>query len=494
MQPPRADLFDRNNKPIAINKHSYSAFIIPNKLHNKKATKAFLQRYFRQSAKRLKSYKNKSFFYVKRHISKEEKEHIAEQGTDDIHIIKEHKRYYPNPTLGIIVGATDIDNNGIAGLEYLFDTTLSGSPTTYLIQKEARKNQFYFEKIAQKTGHAGTTHTSTIDSTLQFIVHDEVAQAAQKLEASEAAAVIIDPATGDIRALVEYPGFNPNNRDANNMTRTKSTSITDVHELGSVMKAFLGIAALDEQVVTADTIIDCENTRRTKVNGMRVNTWKAHAELTFTDVIRNSNNIGTSKVAMKLGHSIYDHYKRCGFGIKTGIEYPGEQAGAMTPPEKWSKASPLSLSFGYEVSASLVQLASAFSIFANDGYRIRPRLIQSETTPDLQYCYPSEPIQAMRSILRLDHNGNTARRGKIAGCDVFGKTGTARLLNNNAYDKHRCMYTFVSLIEKNDYKRIIVTWIKEAQGTNLYAATVAVPLFKSIAHQMLIYDKMVTNT
>jgi len=168
--------------------------------------------------------------------------------------------------------------------------------------------------------------------------------------------------------MASIPDIDPNDKEVNDLSLLKNRVVTETYELGSVMKTFLALSALEENIYEPEDIIDCENRKIGYVNGQKFSTWKEHGELTFSEVIEKSNNIGTAKIAQKVGTKLYDHYRRCGFGHLTGLTFPGQQRGHVTHPSTWSKASLNSLSFGYEIRATLLQLARAFSIFANGGY------------------------------------------------------------------------------------------------------------------------------
>ena len=174
--------------------------------------------------------------------------------------------------------------------------------------------------------------------------------------------------------MVTYPHFDPNNTHTASAELCKNSIITDAYELGSVIKVCAALAALEENVVTPDELIDCKNTETTYIDGRKINTVKAHGIIPFTDVIAFSNNIGIAIVAKRLDKKLYDHYKRLGFGTKTGIEFPGENSGFVNPPEKWSKQSIISLSYGYEISATILQLACAFCTIAT-GHHVVPTLL-----------------------------------------------------------------------------------------------------------------------
>lgn len=493
--PARAPIYDRNGKLLAMNIQHFSAFILPRSLESKDETLMFLQRYFPQAMHRYALMKDKHFMYVKRHLPPEEIDLIMSQAPADVHILKEPGRYYPNEATGPIIGVTDIDNKGQFGIELLFDTLLAGTPTTFSLKKDARSGYFYIEQETKVQGSQSQEVTLTIDSILQFLVHEDLNEAMQNCQAREGAAMVVDPSSGDILAMCSIPSFDPNNRHELDISAVKNRCISDVYEFGSVIKVFCAISALEDGVVSADELIDCHNSRSSFINGMRVNTWRANGIIPFEQVIEQSNNIGIAQVAHRVGPHLYDHYSRIGFGQKTGISLPGEQTGFITPPDRWSKQSIISLSYGYEISCTLAQLARAFCIIANGGCPIELTLTKKPHTqkPRPTFClYKPETIKTMKNILANTVKRGTARFGQLKGYNLMGKTGTANLLINGRYNNNHNIYSFVGLIEKDEYQRVVVLFLKETPpGKRIYAAQVAAPLFKRIAQTILIHDKKI---
>lgn len=495
IKPPRALIFDRNNVPLVVNVQQTSAFITPNNLKEAEKTKAFLKKYYPQAFERFDRYsKNKNhFMYIKRNLTKEELEIIAQNNLADIHFIKEPSRYYPHQAFAAIIGMTDIDNNGLLGLESIYNQQLGGKSSQYHLEQDARSGHLYFDKQTKIEGNDGTPITLTLDSTLQFLAFDELQDTLEKTHARDGAVLIMDPNNGEILAMVQSPLFDPNNREAIDLEITKNKMVTEAYELGSVMKIFLALAALEEGVVTPDDIIDCENRKYAFISGMRIGTHHEHGKITFSEVIELSNNIGTSKVALKLGNKLYDHLIRCGLGQETGLNFPGEQNGFVNPPSNWSKRSVFSLSFGYEIRLTLLQLARAFAMLANGGILITPQLIKSNTKAPqkTEPLYSQKTLDQLREMLKKAVTQGTARRAKIEGYETMGKTGTACVLVDGKYSMDRNIFTFAGLVERGDYKRVIVTFVREVPKKDATASTVTVPLFERIAKKMLIHDKVI---
>jgi cell division protein FtsI (penicillin-binding protein 3) len=499
--PMRAPIYDRNGQPLAINKESFSAFIMPHKLSNAVEVLQFLELHFPAAAERYSKNQQARFMYLKRGLSEDERLLIERSGLPDVRLLKEYRRFYPLSCAGIITGITDNDNQGLFGIELLYNNKLAGKPSTYILEKDARSGYFHFEKTTKVAGLMGDPIYLTIDSDIQFLAYEELKEMVERLGSSTGAVLILDPLTGDIIAMTRYPDFDPQNTAVLDLEKTKNSVVTEAYELGSVMKVFSALAALDEGIVTADELIDCENKKVTYLDGIRISTVTEGGMLTFSQVMETSNNIGISKIAKRLGTKLHDHYKLCGFGQKTGINFLGEQAGFINPPRQWSRQSIFSLSFGYEIRATLLQLARAFSVLATNGRLITPRLLMSDNEEAwnlerLPCIYSQETITAMREMLTRTIVQGTAYRAQVKGCaiQVLGKTGTAHLLKRdskgkNVYDHANNIFTFVGLLEKDNYKRIIVTFIKESKNKNLYASTTAAPLFQRIAEKILIKDR-----
>jgi cell division protein FtsI/penicillin-binding protein 2 len=478
---------------LAVNKTSFSAFIMPNAIvdYNKVAT--LLHSYFPQAHELLETHKDKPFMFIKRRLSPELIALLKENELPDIHLLQEESRGYPHRQMSTIVGITDIDNNGLCGIEYSYNNLLRGSPTTCMLEKDARSGLFYFKRKITDSGREGEPIYLTIDSDLQFLVYEELYDTMITLSAQEGAALIMNPENGEILTMVSLPDFDPLHLTTTSLEHTKNRVVTDVYELGSVMKVFSAIAALDENVVTLDELIDCKNTKTAYIDGRKINTVTPHGTIAFADVVALSNNIGMAIVTKRLGAKLYDHYVRIGFGKKTDIDFAGEQKGFINPPHSWSKQSLISLSYGYEISLSLLQLGCAFCMIANGGYAIKPHLIMpddSHYSTKKERIYSAETIASIHHILELAVEHGTAQKSKINGYHILSKTGTANMLINNEYSTTRNMFTCAGIIQKDSYNRVVIVFIKDIKEKNRYAATITAPLLQRVAEKMIIHEKI----
>ncbi len=487
---PRATILDRNGLPLALNKESTSGFIMPHMVKNKEALTAFLKNQFPQSLEQWKAKPDSKFLYIKRALTEQEVDLIKTSGLTDIHLLKEPNRFYPYQSCTSIIGMTNIDNKGLFGLEYFYNDALAGVPAKTVLEKDARSGLFYFGKTTEQEAHQGAPIHLSLDAHLQFLVTEELTDTAERYNAAQAAALVMNPETGEILAIASYPNLDP---EQFNQEATKNTAITESYEFGSAFKAFCALAALAEDAVTLDEPINCENSKTAYVAGRKINTVIPGGVMPFLDVIATSNNIGIAKVAMRINTKLYDHYKKLGFGTKTGIEFPGENKGSVNPPSNWSKHSIISLSYGYEVSSTLVQLARAFSIVSNGGYLIQPTLIKQDAgkKPTGTPLYNHELIEQLRTLLlATTSNKGTGKAAAVHGYTTLGKTSTANLLEHGVYNKDKNIYAFVGSVEKGNYKRVIACFIKESRMLHSYASVIAAPLFERIAEKTVIHEKM----
>ena len=484
--PPRAPILDCHGKFLALNKDSFSAFVTPCHVRDTTVLYRVLQEHFPLALEQVQTKHHQQFVYVKRRLTDQELNVIDTSGCKDIHIITEPNRFYPSACAANVVGITNIDDQGIAGVELIYNDQLSGKPSTSFIERDARSGKFHFSKHVEREQVKSIPIQLTLDANLQFLVQEELERHAQRHGSVEGGAVVMDPETGAIFAIASYPTYDPNHPEMIAPETTKCTPITQVYEFGSVMKTFCALAALEQGCVTEDEPIDCMSRKTVVFEGRRINTVP-HSVLgiaPFKEVIKKSNNIGIAKVAKRMSTALYDHYRRLGFGSKTGIVFPGEQSGMVVPPKDWSKQSIISLSYGYEIATSLLQLVRAFAVFSNGGRLIKPRLCLEEPIDVSQPLYSVHTLQVMRDIIQQ----TTGQYAYLDGYLCFGKTGTANLIENGIYNKDKNLFCFVGAVEKDGYKRIIGCYLKESRMKNVYAATVAAPLFQALAEKVVLND------
>lgn len=493
MCPERAPIVDRTGKNyLAINNDAVATFILPRQIKNREQLNNFLKNHFPHAFQRLAQHPQAHFLYVQRKITPEQKKLIIDNNIIDIYFLNEPSRFYPCTAAAPLIGLTDIDNKGLFGIELQFDQQLSGASTQVTLEKDARSGLYYFTKETTKEGVCAQPLTLTIDSELQFLTYEELTRTVKEYNAKQASAVIVNPDNGEILAMAVFPTFDPHNFDANDLSLTKNTIITEAYELGSVFKICTAIAALEEEVVTLDELIDCKDTKTTYIEGRKINTVIPAGIIPFKEVIAKSNNIGIAQVAQRLGPRLYDHYTTLGFGQKVDIPFPGQNKGFINPPWQWSKQSLFSLSYGYEVTANVLQMARAMCIIASGGYWVDLQLLMHYKAPlKKSKLYSDETMDAIQDILEQTTASGTAQKARIQGYRVMCKTGTANLLENGVYNPDKNIFTCAGIIQKGNYKRVIVVFIKEPAQKDLYASVVAAPLFEQIAEKVLIKDRII---
>ncbi len=487
INPYRAKILDKYDIPLALNKDVMSAFILPKQLNEKSKIESFLKKNYKEVYKRITKNKNNQFLWLERKLLPNKYEDLKKTELKDIHFISEAERFYPYSTVSTVVGFTDIDTTGIAGTELQFNSRLAGVPTILKIKQDARSEHFYFEKEIVQKGEKGLPVKLTIDSTLQFLAYEELKKTVKEFQAESGSVLIMNPENGKILCMANYPDFDPNKGKIKNLENTKNKIVTECYELGSVVKVFSALAALEEGVVTLDEEIDCEG-KFAYIDKFRVENWKSVDVLSFTDVIRRSSNVGIAKVVKRLGPKFYTHLNRLGFGHKTGIQFPGERAGFVNPPNRWSRSSLTVMSFGYEVMATILQIAKAFCIISNGGYDINPVLVRNPAKRHSFFrkkIYHDKTIREVKNILQTI--GKQYAQDLI-GYRVMGKTGTARCVKNGKYSKKDHLYSFAGIIEKDKYKRVIVTFVNKSKRAGLWASQVTAPLFNRVAQRMIIHD------
>jgi cell division protein FtsI/penicillin-binding protein 2 len=484
----RGTMTDRNGIALAINSSACSAFIMPNNLHHKDKLLSFLQEHMPEAYIMFQVRHDKNFMFIARHMNKVLESKVKEINNKDILFIQEPARTYPYQTCAPIVGTVDTDNQGISGLELALNQTFAGTPSTYHLQKDAHSGNYYFEKEQIAQGTDGTDVQLTIDASLQFLLHKKLTKHAHTMNCNEGGIIVLDPETGDILTMANFI-HNPSPAE-----KTRNCCIANAYEFGSICKLFVAAAALEEKLVTSDELLDCKNSKTVRIDGRTINTWKAHGIIPFKEVIAKSNNIGIAVVAKRLNTVLYEHYKALGFGKKIKIPLPGKHSGFVNHPAHWSKQSLISLSYGYELSVTLLHLAAAVATFAHDGYKVYPRLLLSDPVRLGKKLYSSETVESIQDILQETTTNGTAHHAQIKGYTILCKTGSAHMLVDGVYNKDKNIYSCVGIVQKDTYKRVVAVYVqKTGEGQkHTFASTIAAPLFEKVARCMLIHDHVIS--
>lgn len=501
LPPHRGTIYDRNLRSLAMTLEVDSIFANPAQITQKEKTAQQLSEVLgvgrEDLSKRL--HRKGYFVWIKRWADEEEAEKIKALGIEGIGIVKESKRFYPNGELAAhLIGIAGLDGVGLEGVEKTYDAYLKGSPGWLWIQRDAKGRRIESRLSDFIPPVHGYDVVLTLDEGLQFIVEKSLDETLRKIRCKGAMVVMMDPKNGDILALANRPTFNLNEFQTIDLEKRRNRVVADFFEPGSVFKIVAASGALQEKKVKMDQKFFCEN-GAWKTSGHILHDHKPHGWLTFEQVIEKSSNIGTAKVAMLLGpQNLYRYVKAFGFGRPTEIELPGEVSGIVKPPSQWSKPSITAIPMGQEVTTTALQLAVAFSVVANGGYLVRPRIVK-EVRDSFQEPIKSvesevrgrvlspEVVAHMKKILVGVVEEGTGTLAKVKGYYAGGKTGTAqKVLPNGTYSHSNFVASFVGFIPADD-PRLTICVIVDDPKPYYYGGVVSAPIFKQIAAQSMKY-------
>ncbi len=441
---------------------------------------------------------HKTFCWVARKADDETIQRIESLKLQGIHFQKEPKRFYPARDLAAhVTGLVGMEDTGQSGIERQFDSELRGEPGKMSISVDARK-QWFSDVETQPT--PGEDIVLTIDKNIQYIAEKELDQAIQDTQSIAGTVIVENPHTGEILALANRPTFNPNLRKQIKPESLTNRAVSYVYEPGSAFKVVTISAALEEKVTNPDEVIDCQM-GSIVYNGMRIRDSKRHGRLPVWGVLAESSNVGTIKIALRLGEERYYKYIRAfGLGQQTGIELPGETRGITKPPSRWSKVSIAAISIGQEVGVSPIQLAGVISTFANDGVYVAPRIVAGTVPPqgtpqqvafhpgDSHRVVSSYTAAEMRAMMQKVVLEGTARRAILDGYTAGGKTGTGQKIDpaTGAYSKTKYNATFAGFAPLNNPQIVVAVILDSPIGLH-QGGQVSAPVFRRITQQVLEY-------
>src|SRR5579863_2887720 len=434
----RGVIYDRAGHELAMSVMVDSAFAVPTEVKDLPTAVALITRITGEDYNVVLAdcRAHKTFCWVARKASDETIERINSLKLQGIHFQKEPKRFYPARDLAAqVLGSVGMEDSGQSGLEHEFDDQLRGRPGKMFISVDARMQWF---SDVETQPEPGENLVLTLDKNIQYIAEKELDQAIHDTQAIAGTVIVENPHTGEILALANRPTFNPNLRKDITPAGLTNRAVSYVYEPGSAFKVVTISAALEEKLTNPNEIIDCQM-GAIVYNGMRIRDSKPHGLLPVSGVLAESSNVGTIKIALRLGEERYYKYIRAfGLGQQTGIELPGETRGITKPPSRWSKVSIAAISIGQEIGVSPVQIASVMSTFANDGIYVAPRIVagtvEPQSTPQTVAFHPGESHRVissytaaeMRSMMQKVVLEGTGRKAILEGYSSAGKTGTAQ--------------------------------------------------------------------
>lgn len=508
LEPRRGTIYDAYGKPLAFNIAADSLYASSNEIPDKQ--KEFivgeLSRILNLDSKYLKDklYRRKSFVWIARKIAPAQAEAVRRLNVKGLDFIKESKRSYPNGYLAShVLGFAGLDNTGLDGTELRYDKYLKGQSGWALFLRDARQKKLDLSKKAASPVD-GYDLVLTIDAVIQYIAERELEKAVKTYHPKGASIIVMDPHTGEILALANRPTFELNDYGFTDADTRRNRALADLFEPGSVFKIVTLAAALEENKFREEDRIFCENGSYRVANHV-LHDHTSHGWLTFREVIEQSSNIGTTKVAQGLGNNLLYRYVRSfGFGAKTGVDMPGEISGMVKEPASWSKTSIGAIPIGQEVGVTELQMASAISVIANGGQLMKPYIVNEVRDKYGQLIKKYSP-QMIRKVISVDtarratkiltgvmENG-TGRMAKLEDFSAAGKTGTAQKLEpNGAYSHSKFVASFIGFAPAEDPLITIAVMLDEPRPT-YYGGVVAAPVFKHVATDVLSYLRASSN-
>ncbi|MFA4889316.1 MAG: penicillin-binding transpeptidase domain-containing protein [Candidatus Omnitrophota bacterium] len=502
LEPHRGVIYDARLKPQAINLPVDSLFAAPNEMSqaDKQSAVLRLPAILNLSRSYLQSrlLRKKSFIWLSRKITPQQSAAVKKLNIKGLGFLKESKRSYPNGYLASqVIGFAGLDNTGLEGLEVYFDKYLKGQAgwAVYLRDARQKKLDIWEKMVLPKDGF---DLILTIDEVVQYIAERELDKAYKLYHAKGANIVVLDPRTGAVLALASRPSFDLNDHGTASKDAVRNRAICDLFEPGSVFKIVTASAAIEEKKVNEADRFFCENGSY-RVASHTLHDHTSHGWLTFKEVIGQSSNIGTTKVAQILGAEIISKYiKLFGFGVKSGIDLPGEISGMAKEPRFWSKISIAAIPIGHEVGVTALQLANAVAVIANGGMLMKPyvvREIRDKFGEPIKQFSPTairkvispETAKRVKNILAGVIEEGTGKLAKIEGIAAAGKTGTAQKLEpNGAYSHNKFVASFIGFAPLENPMVAIAVTLDEPRPY-YFGGVVAAPVFKNVASDTIKY-------
>jgi cell division protein FtsI (penicillin-binding protein 3) len=496
----RGVIFDRAGRELAMSVEVDSAFAVPTEVKDLPTAVSLITRITGEDGNVVLAdcRAHKTFCWMARKASDETVERIKSLNLQGIHFQKEPRRFYPARDLAAqVLGSVGMEDSGQSGIEHEFDDQLRGRPGKMFISVDAHKQWF---SDVETQPDPGDNLVLTIDKNIQYIAEKELGQAIDDTHAIAGTVIVENPHTGEVLALANWPTFNPNQHKQITPQALTNRAVSYVYEPGSAFKVVTIAAALEEKLTNPNEIIDCQM-GSIVYNGMRIRDSKKHGLLPVSGVLAESSNVGTIKIALRLGEERYYKYIRAfGLGQQTGIELPGETRGITKPPSRWSKVSIAAISIGQEVGVSPIQLAAVISTIANDGVYVAPRIVMG-TEPSQAGVrnvafHPAEgrrvvsPFTAaeMRGMMEKVILEGTARRASLEGYTAGGKTGTGQKIDpaTGAYSKTKYNATFAGFAPLNNPQVVVAVILDSPTGLH-QGGQVSAPVFRRITQQVLEY-------
>lgn len=487
---PRGVIYDRDGSRLAVSQTMATVYANPKQIEDAAAVAGQLAPLVGKRADELlkKLTQDSGFVYLARKIDQEAGEKVKELDLPGLGVCMEDKRIYPTGALAPqVLGYVGTENKGLAGLEVQYDDLLAGEPGKLQVVSDRVGNRLSTTHLQEAV--PGHSITLTIDQDIQFEVEKILTGVVEEFQAKKACAVVLDPSTGEVLAMASTPVFDTNIYPSIEETNRRNAVVTDQYEPGSTFKMVVAAGALEAGIVTPETTFTLEPTIQVydRVVHEAHEDVPAVRELSVTDILAQSSNVGAVTLGLKLGKDrLVDIIQKFGFTKKLGVDFPGEASGSMLDPEEWSGTTIANVPIGQGISVSPLQLAAAYAAIANDGVLVQPHLVREVNSPWSRRVVSDTVAAELRTMLSVTVEDGTGTNAQVAGYEVAGKTGTAQKVDevNGGYADDRFIASFVGMVPADDPALVILVMVDEPSTEHL-GARVAAPAFSKIAELSL---------
>lgn len=483
----RGVITDRRGEPLAVSTPVVSIWANPQLLKDSTRLEELAQALDMELSvlqEKLARYQGKQFMYLLRHQVPAYARTILDKKITGVFSEREYRRFYPAGEVAAqLVGFTNVDGQGIAGLELTYNEWLQGRPGKKKYIKDLHGEMVRDIGVLQPA-QSGKDIRLSIDLRLQHVQHRELQRAVTALGAESGTVVTMDSHTGEVLAMVNYPVYNPNGQKSGGPAGMRNRAITDVYEPGSTMKSLTLVAALESGRFTPETMIDT-SPGRIRVGPKVYPDPRNYGLISMTRILQKSSQVGVTKIALDLGHEpIWEVFQRFGIGQAPGTGFPGESAGNLPNRPRWYATEKVSLAFGYGISATPLQLASAYSVFANGGMQQPVSLlaVEGDVPEGKRVIAPDIAAQLMTMLHAVTNEHGTARKARVQGYQVGGKTGTVHKVGPGGYEKNKYVALFAGVAPIDDPRIVTVVVINDPKGEHYGGGAVAAPVFSAITN------------
>lgn len=486
----RGMITDRNGRALAISTPVMSLWMNPKQVVGEetrwKALAESLGMNFSDLENRILNNQDKQFVYLARHLSPSEAENVLELDITGVYGEAEYRRFYPAGEVAAhVVGLTNIDDKGIEGLEFALDNKLRGSAGKKKVIKDRRGGIIKDIEIVEYP-NSGEKLALSIDLRAQYLAYKELSYAFEKFHAQSGSAIAIDVESGEILALVNKPSFNPNNRNNINAHNLRNRAVTDLFEPGSTVKPFTVLSALRSGKYTVQSLLDTRP-GYIRVGSKTIRDHRNYGVIDMTTVLTKSSNVATTQMALSLPYDeLHNMLARVGFGDSINSGMPGESSGVLPIPHKSRPIEIATMSYGYGLSVTALQLANAYTILANHGVEKPLSIVhQEKNNPGHRILDQGQSEKIIKMLETVVSKEGTASRAAVQGYSVAGKTGTVHRVVGGSYSENQYTSLFAGMAPASDPKVVLVVVINNPKGDDYYGGLVAAPTFSKIMEGIL---------